>query len=301
MRTGNHRRAGTIAIVLFVIACGPALAAGAPARPGAHRPRLSARVVGSFVMTGHITEAVRVRGEQPGQTVVRHWVFTGESCTLKACKRLLLRRQRSAGLYSSLVLTRVGAGIYTGRSRFYAGLKCKGIVNPRGLEVPYGITVTVTRITVVQGISFASALVATYTNLIREDRTICPIGPSHDAANYIGVASPSPGPPAAAFSEQLNPATDTATFTDSSARGAGGAPIVSTNWQFGDPASGPLDTASTSKPSHHFTAPGTYDVTLTVTDANELKSTVTDLVTVPAPTTTNPATVRTPRAGQLSM
>jgi hypothetical protein len=278
----------------IALACALALTTGALARKGPHNPRVSARIVGTFVMTGHITTAVRVRGEQPGQTVVRHWRFIGQSCTPSACRRLLLRRQRSAGRYSSLVLSRAGTGVYAGRSRFYAGLKCRGRVYPRGLEVPYGITVTVTRTSVIQGISFASGLVATYTNLIRKDRTICPIGPSHDAADYTGVATPPPGPPTAAFSDQLNPTTDTATFTDTSTPGAGGAPIVSISWQFGDPASGPLNTASTSSPSHHFTAPGTYQVTLTVTDANGLKSTATIRVAVPSPTTTNPVTVTTP-------
>ncbi len=294
MLSSNHRWTGTLVALALVAACGLALATGAVARRGAHAPHLSARVVGAFVMSGQITQAVRVRGERPGEMVVRRWSFAGESCTPSACRRLVLRRQRSAGMYSSLVLTQVAAGVYAGRSRFYAGLKCRGIVHPRGLEVPYGITVTVTRATVIQGSSFASALVATYTNLVRRDRTICPIGPSHDAARYSGVASPVTGPPTAAFSDQLNPATDTATFTDRSAVGPGGAPIVSISWQFGDPASGALNAASTSNPTHHFTAPGTYDVTITVTDANGLKSTATNPVSVPAPTTTTPVTVTTP-------
>lgn len=294
MRFSNHRRIGTLAILLTVVVCGPALAVGAIAHRKAPRPRVSGRVVGAFAMTGQITTAVRVGGEHRGQIVVRNWFFTGASCGSRACRRLLLRRQRSAGKYSSLVLKQVATGVYAGRGRYYAGLSCKGQVYPRGLEVPYGITVTVTRASVIQGISFATALVASYTNLIRRDLTICPIGPSHDAAHYSGFASPSPSPPTASFSDQLNPSTDTATFIDTSGLGTGGGPIVAISWRFGDSASGALDTATTRNPSHHFTAPGAYQVSLTVTDASGLKSTATNTVTVAPPTSTITTTTPTP-------
>jgi hypothetical protein len=290
MLSSTHRRIGTLVILLIVVACGPALATRAIAHRTPPRPHASGRVVGAFAMTGQITTAVRVGGERPGQIVVRNWFFTGASCGPSACRRLLLRRQRSAGKYSSLALKQVATGIYAGRSRFYAGLSCRGQVYPRGLEVPYGITVTVTRASVIQGISFATALVATYTNLVRRDLTICPIGPSHDAARYRGSASPEPSPPTASFSDQLNPSTDTATFTDTSALGAGGGPIVSISWRFGDSASGALNTATTRDPSHHFTAPGVYQASLTVTDATGLKSTATNTVTVPPPPTSTTTT-----------
>ena len=229
--------------------------------------------------------AVRVRGEHLGQIVSRHWTFAGRSCVKSVCHQLTLHRQRSADRYDNLVLTRVGTGRYSGRSQFYAGLRCRGHTYPRGERVPYRITVRVTQTVTIQGLEFARRLTATYTNLRRIDRTRCPIGPSHDAARYTGIASPLPTPPAAAFSVGLNAATDTASFTDTSAPGAGGAPIVARLWVFGDPASGSANTAGTPTPDHTFTAPGAYRVSLIVTDANGLSSAETQTVVAPGPPT----------------
>ena len=134
-------------------------------------------------------------------------------------------------------------------------------------------------------IAFAAQVTATYTNLRRIDRTRCPLGPSHDAAQYVGAAGPLPSPPAAAFSVVPHPTSDSATFTDTSSPGAGGASIVSRLWQFGDPASGAANTATTPQADHTFSAPGTYQVSLTVTDANGLTATSTRAVTAPGPPT----------------
>lgn len=82
-----------------------------------------------------------------------------------------------------------------------------------------------------------------------------------------------PGPPQADFSEtedQANPATFN--FQDQSTSGYGGAAIVSWQWNFGDPGS-PQNSSTAKNPSHTFSAPGTYTVTLTVTDANGYRST----------------------------
>jgi PKD repeat protein len=246
---------------------------------------IDARVTATFVMRGQIVTAVRVSGEHRGQTVTRQWTLAGLSCRASVCQRLSLRRERSAHRFDRLVLTRIGRGRYAGRSRFYAALGCRGRTYPRGELVPYRITVTVTHAVAIEGIGFASNLTATYTNLTRTDRTPCPIGPSHDAARYTGLASPLPSPPAATFSVALSPATDSAGFTDTSARGAGGAQIVSRTWQFGDPGSGSANTADTAQASHNFTAPGTYDVSLTVIDGNGLTSTQTQAVVAPGPPT----------------
>jgi PKD repeat protein len=141
----------------------------------------------------------------------------------------------------------------------------------------------VTEVVPIQGIAFAGRLSAVYTNRRRIDHTRCPIGPSHDAARYVGVAAPLPAPPAVGFLVAAHPADDSATLTDTSAPGAGGAPIVSRVWHFGDPASGAANTTAANPASHMFSAPGVYQVVLTVTDANGLSATATQPVTAPGP------------------
>jgi len=57
------------------------------------------------------------------------------------------------------------------------------------------------------------------------------------------------------------------------------------SWNFGDPGSGVNDTASTANPSHTFSVPGIYTVTLTVSGPGNASSTITKPVTVPGLTT----------------
>ncbi|HEX3979439.1 MAG TPA: PKD domain-containing protein [Solirubrobacteraceae bacterium] len=256
------------------------LAAGAPARAAGVA---DARISTTYVMHGRIVSAVRVRGEHRGQSVTRRWTFTGAGCSGSVCRRLSLRRQRSANHSDRLTLSRVGVGSYAGRGRFSSALECRGRRYRHGLVVPFTITVQVTQAIPIQGITFAGQVSAVYTNRRRIDRTRCPIGPSHDAAQYLGVAAPLPSPPAAGFLVAAHPADDSATFTDTSAPGAGGAPIASRVWQFGDPASGAANTTTANPAGHTFSAPGVYPVALTVTDANGLSATATRPVTAPGP------------------
>lgn len=242
------------------------------------------RVTGTFVMTGRVTVAVRVYGERRGQRVRRHWTFTGIGCGRRSCRRLRLRRERSAGLFSTLTLRRTRTGSYTGSGRFFAALTCKGAFYPRGEVVPYTVTLRIRRAVTVQGIHFARQLRATYDNPYRIDRTICPLGPSRDAGRYTG-SIPAPTPPHAAFTATVDGATEATAFSDTSTPGTGGARVVFRAWQFGDTASGSADTATGAAPSHRFTAPGVYQVTLTVTDANGLRSATTQTVVAPGPPT----------------
>jgi PKD repeat protein len=258
------------------------LTAAAPARAAGVA---DARISTTYVMHGQIVTAVRVHGERRGQSITRRWTFTGLDCARSVCRRLRLRRQRSAHRFDRLTLSRVGVGTYAGGGRFTSALRCRGRRYPRGLVVPYTITVQVTQVLPVEGIAFASQLSAAYTNRRRIDRTVCPLGPSHDAARYLGVATPLPSPPVPSFRVAVHPANDSATFTARSTPGAGGAPIVSRVWQFGDPASGASNTATTLRATHTFSAPGVYQVSLTVTDANGLSATVTRPVTAPGPPT----------------
>ncbi len=52
------------------------------------------------------------------------------------------------------------------------------------------------------------------------------------------------------------------------------------SWNFGDPASGTNNTATIANPSHTFSAPGTYTVTLTVSGPGNAPSTTTQQITV---------------------
>jgi PKD repeat protein len=264
-----------LAVAVSAAAVGPARAAGVA----------NARITGTFVMHGRIVTAVRVHGEHPGQAVTRRWTFSEAACARGSCRQLHLRRQRSANHYDRLTLTRVGVGSYAGRTEFTSALRCRGRLYRHGLLVPYRITVQVSQVVPIEGIRFAGQVTAGYTNLRRIDHTACPIGPSHDAAQYIGVATPIPSPPAAAFTVTANPAADGATVTDTSTRGAGGARILSRVWRFGDPVSGGANTARGARASHTFSAPGVYAVTLTVTDANGLRAIATQTVTAPGPPT----------------
>jgi PKD repeat protein len=208
-----------------------------------------------------------------------------QSCAGNVCQALDLDRERSAGIDEPLVLHRVAAGTYTGSGSFYVALKCKHKTYPHGSRAPYRITLTVSSAVSVQGIAFARGITATYRNSKRSDSTPCVLR-SHDAARYTGNATSAiPSPPAASFSTQVDGATDSAAFTDTSTSAPGGAQLVSTQWSFGDPASGAGDSSTEAAPSHQFSGPGVYSVTLTVTDANGLSSTTTQPVTAPGPPT----------------
>jgi hypothetical protein len=272
----RHGALGVIlGAALMLVAVAPARAAGVA----------DARISTTFLMHGRIVTAVRVSGEHRGQSITRRWSFTGVGCAGSVCPRLRLRRQRSAHRFDHMTLSRVGVGSYAGRGRFSSALRCRGRRYPHGLVVPYTIRVQVAQAVPIEGIAFAGRLSAVYTNRRRIDRTPCPIGPSHDAARYTGVAAPLPSPPAAAFLVAAHPSDDSATFTDTSVRGAGGATIVARAWQFGDQGSGAANTATATPASHTFSAPGVYPVTLTVTDANGLSATATQAVTAPGPPT----------------
>lgn len=72
----------------------------------------------------------------------------------------------------------------------------------------------------------------------------------------------------------------TTTLSDGSTGGSG--TVSGWSWDFGDPTSGPNNVATTANPTHTFTAPGTYNVTLIVTSSNGCLDTLTSSVIVNA-------------------
>ena len=77
--------------------------------------------------------------------------------------------------------------------------------------------------------------------------------------------------------------TERVAFQDTSA--AGTSPIKTWLWNFGDPASGAANTAYTPNPSHVFSGPGTYTVSLAVTtSAGSDKMTKADYIDIHSPT-----------------
>jgi uncharacterized membrane protein len=251
------------------------------AQPARHRHSggVDARVIGTFEMLARVTVAVNVRGERPGEILHRRWTIVPERCSGSVCELLSVERQRSDHRHSRLTLHRVGRGYYKGRGVFYAALRCEGRVYRHGSRVPYVITLRVRKTTIINGVRFATRVTASYINRFRSDSTPCPLGPSYDSGHYTGTTDI--GPPRASFTAAEHGATATFSFTDTSTRGAGNARIVRWSWDFGDPRSGTQNYSTLENPTHTFTAPGTYTVTLGVADANGLTSLISQTVTDP--------------------
>jgi PKD repeat protein len=284
----SFARWGLPALVVIVLAgaiTAPSARAGSGPSGHARRvPSVDARVVGTFAMLARVTAAVNVRGERVGERLTRVWTIIPSRCNGSICQLLALDRERSGGRHAQLTLRRVSKGRYFGRGVFYVALSCLGRIHRLGSRVPYRITLTVRGATIVDGIRFARRISATYVNPSRSDATRCPLGPSHDAAGYTGRASsPVPSPPTVSFSTVFASASDSASFTDTSRPGQGGAAIVSRLWRFGDSSSQSANSSNLIAPVHSFSAPGTYAVSLTVADANGLSSTGAQVITAPGP------------------
>jgi hypothetical protein len=225
-------------------------------------------------MYARVTQAVNVRGEHRGQLLRRTWTVRPQNCTGAVCAQLVLDRQRSAGLHDTLTLFRIGQGVYAGHGAFDVGLRCRGKVYPQGAHAPYRIALHIRAANVVQGIPFATAVKATYSNRYRRNTTPCRLGRSHDAARYSGTLQALPTPPAASFTATASGLS--VAFADTSQPGAGGSPVATRVWDFGDGTS-----SSDAAPTHDYAAPGVYTVTLTVTDANGFSAAASQTVTVP--------------------
>jgi PKD domain-containing protein len=260
-----------VAVAFALAASGVAPAQGQPTPP---------RLQGTFALRGRLTTVDHVYGEHQGQRVRRTWTFVPQ-CAAGGCRRVILTRRRSGRHIVNLtVLKRRGPSLYVGRDRFWVALGCSGRVVKHGGLATATITVRITHSAIVGTTRFATAIKATYNNPRRTNLTRCPGGIGHDAASYRGrLASPLPGLPSGGFTATPNLATISATFTDQSTPSGDGAPIVAWAWNFGDPSS-PADTSTVRDPTHQFSAPGNYTVTLAVTDGYGQTSITTGQVTV---------------------
>jgi hypothetical protein len=275
------RRRTVPVLVIAVLICG---AAAGPTLGLARAAGVDARVTGTFTMRARVTTAVNVLGEHVGQRLTRRWVIVARGCNGSVCETLKLRRQRGDNRHSKITLHRTGPGRYRGRGAFYAALSCYGKVYRHGSRVPYRITLTVAATTEVGGVTFARRITARYDNPSRANGTRCPLGPSHDAARYRGrLTTALPAAPVASFSVSIDGSTDVASFINLSHKVRHGSGLVSQLWNFGDTASGAADVSTLANPEHQYSAPGTYVVTLTETDAKGLASTTTETVTAPGP------------------
>jgi PKD domain len=265
-------------IVVAVSLCSMVLLVSAASAAG-----INARVQGTFSMRARVTAAVNVRGERAGEVLRRRWVIRSSDCRRNICRLLHLDRQRSDHRYSRLTLRRTGAGRYAGTGAFEIALSCHGRVSPHGSRAGYSISMRITAASSIGGVRFARRITATYDNRTRSDTTRCPLGPSHDAARYRGqVTSHLPVAPTAGFSVLVDPTTDIASFTDTSSPESARA---RRQWDFGDPLSGASDRSAARDPQHQFSAPGSYEVTLTETDHDGLSATASQIITIPAPPT----------------
>ncbi len=171
-----------LAVAVVVVAV-PAAAAGAAA---AQPAPIQSRVAGTFQLTGRVTAAHDVRGEQVGEVVLRTWTFT-PLCVTGPCAQVRLFRGR-ANAGDTLILTQGTPGHYSGTGLFFAPLKCAGTVYGPGEEVPFTINVQVTATTTApDGTVLAQQISATYVNKSRLNLTRCVIVLGHDSARYTGT------------------------------------------------------------------------------------------------------------------
>jgi hypothetical protein len=255
---------------LISIGFGPASASAASAE----------RLQGAFLMRGTVTVAHHVSGERRGQPLRRLWKFT-PNCPVGTCASVTLTRWRSSRhVPDVVVLRRLGPGLYVGRSQFWVTLSCAGKIVSHGGLAAETITVRVRRTRRVGATRFATTLSASYNNPWRRNLTACPGGIGRDAATYAGaLASSLPGSPLASFSFAADRSSATVAFTDQSTPGRGRAPIVAWSWNFGDPSS-PDNTSTHTNPTHRYSGPGTYTVTLRVGDTYGQSATTAAAVTI---------------------
>lgn len=263
-----------------------ALAAAASAVPAAAavRPRLEGR----FAVNGVVTATKGYTGDHKGRQIRNNtYIFTpSANCARFApCDRVKLTRKKKSGKTvprTPPVFKRTGGDTYSGR------LISRRTVSGCRLKDETAITVRVT-----QSAQVGYALRATKIAVTFHERTVgetCRFNASQ-TAKYTGTRTDLPSAPKAQFdSQQSDTAERTLDFSDTSTDDHDHGHVTDWTWDFGDSSSGATNQSHATNPSHTFTSPGTYTVTLTVTDDQGLRSQVQKQVTVAAPPANQPPT-----------
>lgn len=110
----------------------------------------------------------------------------------------------------------------------------------------------------------------------------CGTRPAREVTSFSGERTDLPVAPTADFTyapswPSVGDSTNTIVFEAEADDDAG---ITSWTWEFGDAGSGAANSATGEQAAHHFGQPGTYAVTLVVTDSEGLVDSKIKLVTV---------------------
>jgi hypothetical protein len=258
--------AGGIAAGLLgavVLALPASAAAAAPPAPP------TSRLEGAFDMKAKILRTKNIQGEKKGQKYSREWKFA-PSCATGVCTKVKLNRSLKDGKHQKLTLKWDGKKYASKMTLKEAGI-CGGKTVKNAGTAVVKISATVTETVDYKGTPVSTKITGTFA---ADHKIVCPGGSlkASTASSLTGTRSDppkQPKPPTADFerspeSGSLVDGPVMVSFYDTSFDDDGGN-IVAWSWNFGDGS--PTDT--TQNPSHQYTAAGTYNVTLTVTDSDD--------------------------------
>jgi hypothetical protein len=177
VRARHLLRALSLALALPAGLAAP-VSAETPADPG------QARLLGAFLLGGHITSAAGIRGEHRGQSFNRTWTFQ-PGCDVGPCATVGLIRERAGGA-DRFALSEVSPGVYSASGAFYVPMRCAGRTYAQGESVPFSVTVRVTAAALFNGVDLATSITATYLSRYRINLTPCVRQSAHEAATYAG-------------------------------------------------------------------------------------------------------------------
>jgi hypothetical protein len=191
-----------------VAGASPAPSANAAAATG------SARVQGRFAVAGRVTAAKHVSGVHRGERFTRTWTLTSEGCRASSCPRLSLSARLGLGARAieRVKLSRFSPGKYRWRHTASSDTLCRTRHVSGAYHEASALYVTVSRRAEVNGVSYATALTATWSM----SSGGCGATAMHSAATYLATVTS--GVPAAAL--QTGSTTTGATTTGSSATGS---------------------------------------------------------------------------------